>query len=259
MLVYLHTYMPSSHPRFDRVELVAILAAAVIAFRCKLVLAARRPEVGKTEESGGEMLEGWLLGSVAMLCCQQGVDWRRRHLLATSLMWSAIALALPRGPEGEDAWTWAVGYVWSWWLEAWAQCFFRTGRGADLTRFEEDAGCCTTSTHFFQVHPWKLTYWQKNLGVENAFDLHSYKALPVSFAARGNDLVAMFKWVLAILTANPQGSLLVSKCLQQRSSNIHVWQKSHRSQPHGVVRARGSGVSFFLFMAASFISFHVSW
>ena len=28
-----------------------------------------------------------------------------------------------------------------------------------------------------------------NVGVENAFDFHCYKALPVSFASRGNDLV----------------------------------------------------------------------
>jgi len=67
-----------------------------------------------------------------------------------------------------------------------------------------------------------LGAYVKSVGVENAFGFHCYKALPVSFAARGNDLVTMHKWVLAILTANPQGSLLVSKCLQQRSSNIHL-------------------------------------
>ena len=47
-------------------------------------------------------------------------------------------------------------------------------------------------------------------GANQAFDLHSYKSLPVSFAARGNDLVKMHKWVTAILSVNPQGRLLVS-------------------------------------------------
>ena len=46
------------------------------------------------------------------------------------------------------------------------------------------------------------------MGVENAFDLHFYKALPVSFAARGNDLVKMYKWVMAVVTVNPQGRFL---------------------------------------------------
>ena len=70
-----------------------------------------------------------------------------------------------------------------------------------------------------------LEAYVKSVGVENAFGFHCYKALPVSFAARGNDLVTMHKWVLAILAANRQGSLFVSKCLQQRSSNIHLWQQ----------------------------------
>ena len=56
----------------------------------------------------------------------------------------------------------------------------------------------------------KLEAYVKSVGVNKAFDLHSYKSLPVSYAARGNDLVKMHKWVMAILSVNPQGRLLVS-------------------------------------------------
>ena len=56
----------------------------------------------------------------------------------------------------------------------------------------------------------KLEAYVKSVGVNKAFDLHSYKSLPVSNAARGNDLVKMHKWVMAILSVNPQGRLLVS-------------------------------------------------
>ena len=55
-----------------------------------------------------------------------------------------------------------------------------------------------------------LEAYVKSVGVNKAFDLHSYKSLPVSYAARGNDLVKMHKWVMAILSVNPQGRLLVS-------------------------------------------------
>ena len=55
-----------------------------------------------------------------------------------------------------------------------------------------------------------LERYLKSVGVNQAFDLHSYESLPVSFAARGNDLVKMHKWVTAILSVNPQGRLLVS-------------------------------------------------
>ena len=56
----------------------------------------------------------------------------------------------------------------------------------------------------------KLEAYVKSVGVNKAFDLHSYKSLPVSYAARGHDLVKMHKWVMAILSVNPQGRLLVS-------------------------------------------------
>ena len=56
----------------------------------------------------------------------------------------------------------------------------------------------------------KLEAYVKSVGVNKAFDLHSYKSLPVSYAARGNDLVKMHKWVMAIPSVNPQGRLLVS-------------------------------------------------
>ena len=55
-----------------------------------------------------------------------------------------------------------------------------------------------------------LERYIKSVGVNQAFDLHSYKSLPVSLAARGNCLVKMYKWVTAILAVNPQGRLLVS-------------------------------------------------
>ena len=55
----------------------------------------------------------------------------------------------------------------------------------------------------------KLEAYVKSVGVKKAFDLHSYKSLPVSYAARGNDLVKMHKWVMAILSVNPQGRFLV--------------------------------------------------
>lgn len=38
-----------------------------------------------------------------------------------------------------------------------------------------------------------LERYVKSVGVNQAFDLHSYKSLPASFAARGNDLVKMHK------------------------------------------------------------------
>ena len=50
----------------------------------------------------------------------------------------------------------------------------------------------------------KLEAYVKSVGVNKAFDLHSYKSLPVSYAARGNDLVKLHKWVMAILTVNPR-------------------------------------------------------
>ena len=59
----------------------------------------------------------------------------------------------------------------------------------------------------------KLEAYVKSVGVNKAFDLHSYKSLPVSYAARGNDLVKMHKWVMAILSVNPQGRSLVSFCI----------------------------------------------
>ena len=49
----------------------------------------------------------------------------------------------------------------------------------------------------------------KSVGANNAFDLHCYKSLPVSFAARGGDMAKMHTWVMAILSENPQGRLLV--------------------------------------------------
>ena len=55
-----------------------------------------------------------------------------------------------------------------------------------------------------------LERYIKSVGVNQAFDLHSYKSLPVSFAARGNCLVKMHRWVTAILAVNPQGRFLVS-------------------------------------------------
>ena len=162
-----HVLRFSTHqnPRFDRVELVAILAAAVIAFRCKLVLAARRPEVGENR------------GKLVVKCWKD--DWRRRHLLSTSLMWSAHSNWHCHGvPKAEMP------------------------GGEPLAAYDPD-----------DLKHEILEAYVKSVGVENAFGFHCYKALPVSFAARGNDLVTMHKWVLAILTANPQGSLLVSKCL----------------------------------------------
>ena len=53
-----------------------------------------------------------------------------------------------------------------------------------------------------------LERYIKSVGVNQAFDLHSYKSLPVSFAARGNCLVKLHKWVTAILSVNPQGRCL---------------------------------------------------
>lgn len=55
-----------------------------------------------------------------------------------------------------------------------------------------------------------LEKYIKSVGVNSAFNLHSYQSLPVSFAARGNCLVKLHKWVTAILSVNPQGRLLVS-------------------------------------------------
>ena len=55
-----------------------------------------------------------------------------------------------------------------------------------------------------------LERYIKSVGVNQAFDLHSYKSLPVSLAARGNCLVKMHRWVTAILAVNPQGRFLVS-------------------------------------------------
>ena len=55
-----------------------------------------------------------------------------------------------------------------------------------------------------------LERYIKSVGVNQAFDLHSYKSLPVSFAARGNCLVKMHRWVTASLAVNPQGRFLVS-------------------------------------------------
>ena len=42
-----------------------------------------------------------------------------------------------------------------------------------------------------------LERYIKSVGVNQAFDLHSYQSLPVSFAARGNCLVKMHRWVTA--------------------------------------------------------------
>lgn len=53
---------PLGHSRFDSVALVPILAAAIVALRSKLILAARRPEVGGVAErrEGWEMR--WMMG-----------------------------------------------------------------------------------------------------------------------------------------------------------------------------------------------------
>ena len=80
-----------------------------------------------------------------------------------------------------------------------------------------------------------LEAYVKSVGVENVFGFHCYKALPVSFATQRHaqpgistqqsfpqakamangpkkyEKASEQHWVLAILTANPQGSLLVSK------------------------------------------------
>lgn len=44
-----------------------------------------------------------------------------------------------------------------------------------------------------------LELYVKQMGVDRAFDLGSYKAMPVSYAARGHDLVKLHKLVMAIL------------------------------------------------------------
>ena len=59
-----------------------------------------------------------------------------------------------------------------------------------------------------------LEKYIKSVGVNSAFNLHSYQSLPVSFAARGNCLVKLHKWVTAILSVTGQVACLtlVSFC-----------------------------------------------
>ena len=66
-------------------------------------------------------------------------------------------------------------------------------------RFQKDKACTTKkkrgrvkiAEYDTEALRNSLERYLKSVGMNHAFDLHSYKSLPVSFAARGNDLVKM--------------------------------------------------------------------